>query len=79
MINLYNAQLWLLWKPIETAPKDVFLLLWWRPRDGNIYAESCVIGQVSSYETGKWWNGQTGNYQELERVTHWMNLPMGPL
>lgn len=82
------------WRPIETAPKDQTVLLWWRPRadpkypvpddaasalSNNRYAEACVIGQVSSHEPGTWWNGQTGKSQDLWHVTHWMPLPKRPL
>lgn len=66
------------WQPIETAPKDVSLLLWWRPIAPNKAAETVVIGQVSSYERGKWWNGQTAKYQDLWHITHWMPLPDAP-
>ncbi len=66
------------WRSIEDAPKDTSLLLWWIPRDGNQYAEACVIGQISSYEPGKWWNGQTATHQEVDRITHWMPLPNAP-
>lgn len=64
--------------PIETAPPDTSLLLWWTPRTPNKYAETWVIGQVSTWEPGKWWNGQTGKYQDLTHITHWMPLPPSP-
>lgn len=82
------------WQPIETAPLDTPVLMWWRPKadpkyphpasaasdlSNNRYAETCVIGQVSSHEPGKWWNGQTGTYQDLWHVTHWMPLPKSPV
>jgi len=67
------------WRPIGSAPKNVSVLLWWRPKDSNPLAESCVIGQVSSYEPGKWWNEQTGTYQDLSHITHWMPLPEKPI
>ena len=82
------------WRPIETAPKDQTLLLWWRPRkhpdyprpadaastlSDNRYAEACVIGQVSSHEPGTWWNGQTAKSQDIWHVTHWKPLPKRPL
>jgi hypothetical protein len=67
------------WLPIDDdAPRDVNLLLWWVPVEPNRFAEACVIGQISSYQPGKWWNGQTGTYQDLNRVTHYMKLPAGP-
>lgn len=66
------------WQPIETAPLEKTVLLWWRPIDDNPWAEACVIGQVSAHEPGKWWNGQRGEYQDLWHVTHWMPLPPGP-
>ncbi len=66
------------WQPIETAPKDKNLLLWWIPRDGNRYAEAIIIGQVSFYEEGQWYNVQTGIYQDIAHITHWMPLPDKP-
>jgi len=66
------------WQPIETAPVATSILLWWRPKDGNKYAEACVIGQISAHEDGKWWNGQRGEYQDIWHVTHWMPLPSSP-
>ncbi|WP_425277153.1 DUF551 domain-containing protein [Nitratireductor basaltis] len=38
----------------------------------------CVIGQVSSYESGRWWNGQRGQYEDLSHITHWQPLPEPP-
>ena len=66
------------WQPIETAPKDTKLLLWWVPVDGNKYAESAVIGTVSYHEPGTWWDGQRGEYQTLSHIRYWMPLPPPP-
>lgn len=66
------------WQPIETAPLDKSVLLWWRPINENPHAEIVVIGHVSSHEPGKWWNGQRGEYQDIWHVTHWAPLPAGP-
>lgn len=66
------------WRTIDSAPRDKNILLWWRPRSPNPHAEACVIGQISSYEEGKWWNGQRGEYQDVSHVTHWLPLPLPP-
>lgn len=67
------------WQSIDTAPLDRSVLLWWRPiNDDNLYSECPVIGQVSSHDVGKWWNGQRGELQDLWHVTHWMELPTSP-
>lgn len=66
------------WQPIETAPLNKNVLLWWRPIDDNKYAECAVIGQISFYEQGQWWNGQTGTYQDIWHVTKWMPVPAAP-
>jgi Protein of unknown function (DUF551) len=66
------------WNPIETAPLDCPVLLWWRPNTRNPHAEAAVIGQVSSFERGKFWNGQRGEYEDLSHITHWMPLPDKP-
>lgn len=66
------------WQPINTAPLETPVLLWWRPVGENKFAEACVIGTVSVHMAGEWWNGQTGTYQDLWHVTHWTPLPDGP-
>jgi hypothetical protein len=66
------------WQPIETAPLDKSLLLWWRPIQPNAYADGCVIGQVSSHVPGNWYNSQTGQFQDLWHITHWQPLPAPP-
>lgn len=69
-----------IWKPIdEDTPMDRSLLLWCRPiNDDNPYAEAAVIGQISSYDPGKWWNGLEGMLQDIWHVTHWKELPTSP-
>jgi len=67
------------WSPIASAPLDKSILLWWVPNDGNKYSEVCVIGQVSTYEPGKWWSSHTGAYQDICHVTHWMSVPESPI
>lgn len=66
------------WEPIQTAPLDKSVLLWWQPISPNPYAEACVIGQVSSTEPGNWFNVQTGNFQDLSHISHWQPLPARP-
>ncbi len=66
-------------KPIDTAPVDKSLLLWWRPiNDDNPAAECWVVGQVSAHKAGTWWDGRKGEYQDLWHITHWMCLPQSP-
>jgi hypothetical protein len=68
------------WQVIdEDTPRDVSLLLWWRPIDGSPARQESVIGQLSSHEPGKWWNGQRGEYADIWHVTHWQLLPKGPI
>ena len=66
------------WQPIETAPLDKRLLLWWVPSDPNQWAEACVIGEISSHEEGQWYSGTTGTYQDIKHITHWSPLPDKP-
>jgi hypothetical protein len=55
------------WNPVDTAPRGVNLLLWWRPianpryphppenastLSNNKYAEACVIGTLTEDEEG---------------------------
>ena len=67
------------WKPIETAPQGTSILLWWRPVNGNIYAETAVLGQIGYGDhKGEWWNCR-GEYQDVWHLTHWMPLPDPPI
>lgn len=66
------------WQPIESAPLDKSLLLWWQPIQPNVHAEGCVIGQVSSHEPGNWYNPQTGQFQDLWHIRYWQPLPAPP-
>lgn len=65
------------WKPIETAPLDKRILLWWRPIGTNPYAQTVVCGQISSYEEGKWFNDRS-EYQDVWHVIAWQPLPKAP-
>jgi hypothetical protein len=65
-------------QPIDTAPLDKNVLLWWTPKTPNPHAECWVIGAVSSHDPGKWWNGQRAQLEELAHITHWRPLPAGP-
>lgn len=66
------------WLPIESAPLDKSVLLWWRPVNQSPAAEACVHGQVSSYTAGAWWDPQAAEYRDLDRVTLWQPLPAPP-
>ena len=67
------------WQPIETAPVDERVLLWFVScNPENTYAHTAIFGQVSSYESGKYWDGAIGEYRELEWVTHWALEPEPP-
>jgi hypothetical protein len=72
------------WQPIDTAPPGVRLLLWWIPVDGNVYAETCILGQLSDSKPGMYWDGQypgrdwEKGYKSLDRITHWMLPPERP-
>lgn len=66
------------WRDIESAPKDVRVLLYWRPITSNPYAEAVVCGTVPSAEPGKWWS-DNAVYQDLWHITHWMPLPPPPI
>ncbi len=73
------------WQPIETAPLDKRVLLWWTPVNGNKFAEAAIIGEVSSHFPGTYWDGgyqgadYMAGYKPLDRVTHWMLLPPAPV
>ena len=66
------------WQPIETAPRDRLLVLWWRPTSSRL--GNPVIGSICGdgpYD-GMWWSGQFGFYQDVWHITHWMPLPTPP-
>lgn len=66
-----------MWQPIETAPKDTWILLW------NVAAAQAAVlcGQISSYEKDKRGNDAiwiTSGHYQLNLATHWMPLPAAP-
>lgn len=71
-------------RPIETAPTNTWLLLWWTPVGRNPWAECWIKGQVSSRRPGKYWDGQYTDllgeegYKDLARITHWLPVPPRP-
>lgn len=61
------------WQPIETAPSDKWILLWFvtvNPANSGV-----VMAQISSREDGKLWDGHI--YRD-NRASHWMPLPEPP-
>lgn len=73
----------MVWQPIETAPWDKNVLLWWRPvaspeypqppenaspLSNNRYAEACVIGQVCAPDQTNGWG---------QKPTKWWNGQRG--
>ena len=65
------------WQPLETAPLNQNVLLWWVGGSKLPKAPpTCTIGQVSSYEPGRVWNGF--DYVPEEWFTHWAPMPDGP-
>lgn len=66
------------WQLIETAPKDVKVLLWFISiNPENTHAHAVTIGEVSSHEEGKVW-ASCGAYLPIEIYTHWQPLPDPP-
>ena len=68
------------WKPIDTCPKDKRVLFWWRPANNNPFAECAVTGSLPTDPKlrEKWWNDQTGKYQDIWHVTLWTEMPNEP-
>lgn len=65
------------WQPIETAPLDKMVLLWWVGGKKLPKAPPTVaMGAISSYEGGHVWDGH--NYSPVEWFTHWAPKPSGP-
>lgn len=77
----------MVWRPIETAPKDGTRILVWTTTDNDVdrqYVDEVCDGdnfacaQVSSWEgmpdsAGSWWNKEL-----IGEPTHWMPLPGAP-
>lgn len=64
------------WLPIETAPRDREILLWFSYQGGR-----CVLGRYM--ETTLWgpcweYDGEYTVCLKDSVVTHWMELPEGP-
>jgi hypothetical protein len=65
------------WQPIETAPKDVPLIVW-----AEFHGEESAF--VAKYESEyEWWEVQgVGGYEwetEISYPTHWQPLPPAPV
>jgi len=66
------------WKPIETAPLDRPVLLWWVGGTKLPKAPpTCTIGAVSSHEQDMVWIDR--DYHPTRFYTHWAPLPDGPV
>jgi hypothetical protein len=63
------------WQPIETAPLNQRVLLWWVGGKKLPKAPpTCIIGNVA--ENDCVWDGT--DYRPVEWFTHWATLPDGP-
>lgn len=61
------------WQPIETAPKDRWILIYGAREEP--YNESHV--SLVEWDGGGWW-GQYGEPVLTDVPTHWMELPEPP-
>lgn len=60
------------WQPIETAPHDEVVLLYWRDWSGVEYMEA------TRFSTGERLPNGFSNYSQHGWATHWMPLPPPP-
>ena len=60
------------WQPIETAPHDEVVLLYWKDWSGAEYMET------ARYSTGKRYENGYSDYSQHSWATHWMPLPAPP-
>lgn len=69
------------WQPIETAPAEKRIMLWWVGRHDERYPQgpappTAAFGTISAYEVGKVWS--EGAYIPLDCYSHWQPLPEAP-
>lgn len=65
------------WQIIDdTTPRDTWLLLWFIGNNAPPAARMVTLGQISEYEPGFVWVGDT--YRKMEWFSHWMPCPKGP-
>jgi hypothetical protein len=60
------------WKPIETAPKDKYILV----TDFGEYPDAPDIYVAEWFDFGKYWSTSHGC---VHGVSHWMPLPKPPI
>ena len=65
------------WQPIETAPKDVAVLLWGKYWNNKDVFQRPLVGQWNPISNPQRWEA-LGEYRFGIRPTHWMPLPAAP-
>jgi hypothetical protein len=65
------------WQPIETAPKDVAVLLWGKYWNNKDVFQRPLVGQWNPIRNPQRWEA-LGEYRFGIRPTHWMPLPAAP-
>ena len=65
------------WQPIETAPKDVAVLLWGKYWNDKDVFQRPLVGQWNPISNPQRWEA-LGEYRFGIRPTHWMPLPAAP-
>ena len=65
------------WQPIETAPKDVAVLLWGKYWNDKDVFQRPLVGQWNPISNPQRWEA-LGEYRFGIRSTHWMPLPAAP-
>jgi len=67
-----------MWQPIETAPKNIGILVWWPHRE---YYGSCAYAAMHvDMGTGERWMsyGVSIGRDVFDTPTHWMPMPAAP-
>ena len=70
---LYNAPAKDNWQPIETAPHETLVLLYWH----DALLDDCMI-EVAMASHGKLYPNGISSRSRHGRATHWMPLPKPP-
>ncbi len=72
-----------MWQPIESAPKDIAILVWDEASGVNVSYSTTGVDHDSDERREGWFSAERDNRDEIMvldgPVTHWMPLPAPPV
>lgn len=66
------------WQPIETAPKDLKIIVWLADEGFPVMATYRMLDQGKDEEWEGFWLWEMDYGQDFHDITHWMHLPPPP-